>query len=318
MCRGAVGGVRRDRDAEPRQEPVADGAVSIGSRKGERGLEAMLVPFLIMLREGVEAALVVAIIAGYLVHTGRGEAMRSVWLGVGAAIAVCVAIGIAIELTTSELPQKIQELFEAGVGFFAVVMLTLMVFWMGKAARSIRATLQAGIDAAFASGVEGRALAGLAFFAVAREGLESVLFLLAAWQQREDVGIEALFGAVLGLVVAVAIGVGIHRGSRRLDLRHFFRWTGVFILVVAAGLLAGSLRSLHEAGVWNGLQGIAFDLSGVLPADGVVGTLLSGLFGYTDVPTWGEVLIWLAYLLPALAFFLRDAVARPSRQAVRS
>lgn len=277
----------------------------------------MLVPFLIMLREGVEAALIVAIVAGYLVHVGRPEAMRSVWAGVAAAVALSLAVGVVIEATASELPQKIQELFEAGVGLFAVVMLTAMVLWMSRAARSIRSTLHAGIDAAFASGSHATALAGLAFFAVAREGLESVLFLLAAWQQREDVGIEALIGAVAGLAVAAAIGVAIYRGGRRFDLGRFFRWTGVFILFVAAGLLAGSLRSLHEAGVWNAMQGLAFDLSRVLPADGVLGTLLSGLLGYTDTPSWGEVAIWLAYLVPALFVFRRGlaVVALPRKPA---
>jgi high-affinity iron transporter len=278
----------------------------------------MLVPFLIMLREGVEAALVVAIVAGYLVHTGRGHAMRSVWVGVGAAAVLCLAVGVAIEVGAGELPQRLQELFEAAVGLFAVTMLTLMVLWMGRAARSLHATLRAGVDAAFASGTEGRALAALAFFAVAREGLESALFLVAAWQQRDDVGIEALIGAVLGLAAAVAIGVAVHRGGRRLDLARFFRWTGALVLVVAAGLLAGVLRSLHEAGLWNGLQGIAFDLSGALPVDGVVGTLLGGLLGYTDRPTWGETAIWLAYLMPALLLFFRGTrAARPIREAVR-
>lgn len=272
----------------------------------------MLIPFLIMLREGVEAALIVAIVAGYLARTGRSDAMGAVWIGVGTALVLCIALGVALELTAAELPQKIQELFEAGVGLFAVVVLTSMVLWMGRAARSIRATLHAGIDAAFASGGQSRALAALAFFAVAREGLESVLFLMAAYQQRADVGIEALAGAVLGLAVAVAIGITIYRGGRRLDLRHFFRWTGVFVLFVAAGLLAGSLKSLHEAGVWNGLQTIAFDLSDLLPIDGALGTLLSGILGYRDTPTIGEVLVYLAYLLPVLAIFLRDARPAPA------
>jgi high-affinity iron transporter len=277
----------------------------------------MLVPFLIMLREGVEAALIVAIVAGYLAHVGRSEAMRAVWAGVAAAVALSVAVGVAIEATASELPQKAQELFEAAVGIFAVVMLTAMVLWMGRAARSIRSTLQAGIDQAFASGSHERALAGLAFFAVAREGLESVLFLLAAWQQRADVGVEALVGAAAGLAVAVALGVALHRGSRRIDLGRFFRWTGVFIVLVAAGLLAGSLRSLHEAGLWNGLQDRAFDLSRVLPVDGVLGTLLSGVFGYADAPTWGEVAVWLAYLLPTLFVFRRFVAAPAARPATR-
>jgi high-affinity iron transporter len=269
-----------------------------------------LVPFLIMLREGVEAALVVAIVAGYLVRTGRAHALGAVWAGAAAAVAGSILLGVALELTASELPQKIQELFEAAVGIFAVIVLTSMVFWMGKAARSIRATLHAGIETAFEGASHGRALALLAFFAVAREGLESVLFLMAAWQQREDVGIEALFGALLGLLVAVALGYAVYRGGRRLDLAAFFRWTGVFILFVAAGIASGSLRSLHEAGLWNQLQAIAFDTSTVLPADGPLGTLLSGMFGYRDAPTVGEVAMWLAYLVPALALFLR--AARPS------
>ena len=276
----------------------------------------MLVPFLIMLREGVEAALIVAIVASYLDRTGRGDAMGAVWIGVGIAVAVSIAVGVAIEATASELPQKVQELFEAAVGLFAVVVLTSMVFWMGRAARSIRATLHAGIDAAFAAGTQGRALAVLAFFAVAREGLESVLFLIAAYQQREDVGVEALGGAVLGLAVAVGLGVMVYRGGRRLDLGRFFRWTGVFILFVAAGLLAGSLKSLHEAGVWNHLQTIAFDASAILPVDGPVGTLLSGILGWRDAPTVGEVLIYLAFLIPALAAFLARAAAPRIRDKV--
>lgn len=265
----------------------------------------MLVPFLIMLREGVEAALIVAIIASYLAQVGRSDAMRSVWIGVSAAVVLSAAIGVAIVLTASELPQKIQEFFEAAVGLFAVVMLSTMVFWMRRAAKSIRSTLQDGIDKAFEGGSHNKALASLAFFSVAREGVESMLFLLAAWEQRADVGIEALIGATAGLAAAAAFGVAVYRSGRRLNLSAFFHWTGVLILFVAAGLLAGSLRSLHEAGVWNGLQAIAFDLSRVLPTDGVVGTLLAGVLGYTARPTWGEVAIWLAYLIPALVLFRR-------------
>ncbi|MBB4199316.1 iron transporter [Rhodoblastus sphagnicola] len=279
----------------------------------------MLVPFLIMLREGVEAALIVAIVASYLDHVGRGDAMRSVWIGVAAAVALSAAIGVAIAVSASELPQRLQELFEAAVGLFAAVMLTAMALWMGKAAKSIRAALHAGIEKAFASGSQGVALAGLAFFAVAREGIESVLFLMAAWQQRDDVGIEALFGAVGGLVVAIGVGIALHRGGRRFNLAGFFRWTGLFILFVAAGLLAGALRALHEAGLWNGLQGIAFDLSRVLPTDGFLGALLAGVFGYADAPTWGEVALWLAYFIPALILFRRaTAPAAPIGKPVIS
>jgi high-affinity iron transporter len=278
----------------------------------------MLAPFLIMLREGVEASLVVAIIAGYLARTGRAHALGAVWAGVGVAVIGCIALGVVLELTASELPQKIQELFEAGVGLFAVIVLTYMVFWMGKAARSIRATLHAGVDEAFASDSGWRALALLAFFAVAREGLESILFLIAAWQQMGDVGIEAFVGAVLGLAVAVAIGVAVYRGGRRIDLARFFRWTGVLILFVAAGIAAGVVRSLHEAGLWNRLQTIVFDAGNILPGDGPIGTLLSGLFGYRDAPTLGEALVWLLYLVPALTAFLFGSRPVPSTRAAAS
>ncbi|ABD87511.1 iron uptake transporter permease EfeU [Rhodopseudomonas palustris] len=266
----------------------------------------MLVPFLIMLREGVEAALIVGIVAGYLRQTGRGAAMHLVWIGVAAAVLLSLALGIALESMSAELPQKLQELFEAGVGIFAVVVLTAMVFWMRRAARSIKTELHNSIDHALAGdGRQSLALVALAFFAVAREGLESVLFLLAAFQQRDEVGIEALAGALLGLAAAVGIGVAIYRGGRRLNLARFFRWTGVLILFVAAGLLAGSVRSLHEAGIWNGLQTTAFNWSEVLPTDGVLGTLLSGLFGYHDTPAIGEVLAYLVFLIPTLVLFLR-------------
>lgn len=269
----------------------------------------MLVPFLIMLREGVEAALIVAIVASYLRQSGRMEAMRRVWTGVGLALAVCAFVGVGLNLAEQEMPQKAQEFFEASVGLIAVVILTSMVFWMRRAAASIRSHLHASIDEALASnGAGGSALVAMAFFAVAREGLESVFFLLAAFQQ--DVGIEAPIGALLGLAAAAAIGFGLYQGGRRIDLRRFFRWTGIFILFVAAGLLAGVVRSLHEAGLWNGLQARAFDLSGLLPADGIIGTLLSGVFGYRDAPAVGEVLTYAAFLLPALALFVRGSPRR--------
>jgi len=279
----------------------------------------MFIPFLIMLREGVEAALIVGIVASYLVQTGRPDALRHVWLGVVLAIALSAAVGIGLEVAKAEFPQKAQEAFEAAVGLFAAAILTGMVFWMRRAALSIRSSLHGQVDAALAhERGGGRALAGVAFLAVAREGLESVVFLMAAFQQ-EDVGFEAPLGAVLGLAAAVAIGFAIFRFGRRIDLRRFFRWTGVLILFVAAGLVAGALRSAHEAGLWNHLQGLAYDLSEALPVDGLAGTLLSGLFGYRDTPSVGEVIVYLAYLVPALVLFLRGTplTSRP-REALRN
>lgn len=264
----------------------------------------MLVPFLIMLREGMEAALIVGIIASYLRQSGQQRWMPAVWLGVGLAVLLSVAAGWLIEATHSEFPQKQQELFEAVVALVAVGVLTSMVFWMKQAARSIKAHLHDSIDAALNKGNrQALALVGMVFFAVAREGLESVFFLLAAYQQQDSAG-GALLGASLGLALAVMLGIGFYQGGIRLDLRRFFRWTGVFILFVAAGLLAGAVKALHEAGVWNLLQTVVFDWSRSLPADAPLGVILSGLFGYNDTPTQSEALAWLLFIVPSLWFFV--------------
>lgn len=270
----------------------------------------MLVPFLIMLREGMEAALIAGIVASYLKQTGRGAWMPAVWAGILLAVALSLFAGAALQLASAEFPQKAQELFEAIVGLVAVFILTTMVFWMRKAARSIKAELHASIDAAIdgaggGSLAQGWALVGMVFFAVAREGLESVFFLLAVFQQSS--GAAAPLGALLGIATATAIGWGIYAGGLRLDLRRFFRWTGAFVLVVAAGILTSSVRALHEAGVWNHLQGVVFDLSGVLPVDSLLGSVFAGLFGYKDAPTVGELIAYGVFLAVALTAFLKPA-----------
>lgn len=266
----------------------------------------MLVAFLIMLREGIEAALIVGIVASYLAQTGRSRFLPGVWAGVLLAVALSLALGVILNATSQEFPQKQQELFEGVVAFVATAILTSMIFWMRRAARSIKAELQSSVDEALRSADgQGLALVGLAFFAAGREGLESVFFLLATFQQSTGFGVPA--GAVLGVLCAVGVGCAIYIGGLKLDLRRFFRWTGVFIIFVAAGLLANGLKSLHEAGVWNLLQTQAFDLSDVLPGDSVLGTLLSALLGYQEAPTVGAVVIYLAYLIPTLWIFFTQA-----------
>lgn len=261
----------------------------------------MLIPFLIMLREGLEAALIVGIIASYLAQTGRARTLPLVWAGVGLAAGLCLALGIGLDLASAEFPQAEQELFEGVVALVAAVVLSSMVFWMHKAARSIKGQLHASVDTALKPGASGWGLIGMVFLAVGREGLETVFFLLATFQQGEGWAMPA--GALLGLLCATAAGYGIYRGGVKLNLRLFFRCTGVLIIIVAAGLLASSLRAFHEAGVWDRLQTVAFDLSGIISNDSIGGTLLTGLFGYSDTPTVGEVLIYIAYLLPALMLF---------------
>ncbi|XSG81368.1 MAG: iron uptake transporter permease EfeU [Methyloligella sp. ZOD6] len=279
----------------------------------------MLAPFLIMLREGLEAALITGIIATYLRQTGRSAWMPMVWIGVFLAIAMSLFVGAALQWVSAEFPQKMQELFEAGVGLVAVVVLTSMVFWMRKAARSIKAELHDSIDTALDSSAAGWALIGMVFFAVAREGLESIFFLLAIFQQSP--GPAMPLAALAGVLISVAVGFAIYFGGLRLNLKRFFRWTGIFILFVAAGILAGALGSLHEAGLWNSLQTPAYDLSAVLPVSGVLGTVLSGILGYQDSPSIGEVLVYLGFLAITLFLFLqpyKPAAETPGTAGIKS
>ena len=266
----------------------------------------MLIAFLIMLREGIEAALIVGIVAGFLKQSGHSRLMPKVWLGVALAALMCLGIGYGIHSVTGEIPQKEQEFVVGVIGLVAVAMLTYMILWMKKAARSMKQQIQDSVQTALNRGNgQGWALVGMAFLAVAREGLESVFFLLAVFQQSPTWSMPV--GAVLGLLAAVVIGALIYQGGMRLNLGKFFRWTGAFLIVVAAGLVAGSLRALHEAGVWNHLQEVVFDSSKYLHEDSPLGVLLGGFFGYTDHPTQGEVLAWLLYLVPVMIWFLHGS-----------
>lgn len=273
----------------------------------------MLVPFLIMLREGLEAALIVGIIASYLRQTGRGAWMPAVWIGVFLAVALALSVGAGLQFASAEFPQRQQELFEALVGLIAVGVLTWMVFWMRRAAHSVRRSLTGALEDAFESGHrQTLALIGMVFLAVAREGLESVFFLLAVFQQSTDQA--APLGALLGILAALLVGLALYRGSLRLNLAHFFRLTGFFILLVAAGLLAGSVRALHEAGVWNHAQQVLFNLGDRLPLDSPLGAVFAGVLGYQPAPTVSEAVVYVSYLLATLLLFFRPA--RTARSAV--
>ncbi|WP_275556470.1 iron uptake transporter permease EfeU [Mixta sp. Marseille-Q2659] len=268
----------------------------------------MFVPFLIMLREGLEAALIVSLIASYLKRTQRARWFGAMWAGVFIAAALCLALGLFINATTGEFPQKQQELFEGIVAVIAVIILTWMVFWMRNVSRNVKAQLEDAVDQALQKGNNnGWALILMVFLAVAREGLESVFFLLAAFTQ--DVGLAPPVGAVLGLITAAAIGALIYWGGVKLNLAKFFKWTSLFIIFVAAGLAAGAIRAFHEAGLWNHYQNIAFDLSNALSTHTLFGTLLESLLGYQETPTVSEVAVWLIYLIPALLLFFMPARA---------
>src|SRR3954467_8497169 len=194
----------------------------------------MLPSFVIGLREGVEAALIVGIVASFLRQEGRRDALRPMWLGVAAAIAICLAVGALLELLDEDLPQRRQEGLETVIGVAAVGIVSFMIVWMRRHARGLSGQLRESARAALASGSTA-AFVAMAFFAVIREGLETVVFLLAVFQNADDPAAAGV-GAVLGLACAVAIGALGYRGGVRLNLARFFRVTGCVLVLVAAGL----------------------------------------------------------------------------------
>src|SRR5262245_33933458 len=256
----------------------------------------MIPTFVITLREGVEAALIVGIIAAFLAKEGRSDAMRQMWIGVAIAAILCTGVGIGLDLVGQELPQKQQEGLETVIAVIAVVAVTYMIVWMRRNARGIKATLEGEAASALAAG-SAMALVGMAFLAVLREGFETSVFLLAAFQDATDTT-AAGAGAVLGLVAAVAIGLGLYRGGVRINLTRFFRVTGLVLVFVAAGLLATAMHTAHEAGWINGLQSQALDLTWLVQPGTVSGSLLTGMLGLQPSPTVIEVLAYGLYAVP--------------------
>lgn len=260
----------------------------------------MLSSLLITLREGLEAALIVSIIAAFLIRTGRRAALKDVWIGVGAALALSAAVGLVVSFGAASLSERSQEVFEGVASLIAAGVLTWMIFWMRKQARGIKAHLESRAEAAMAGGTF--ALSFLAFTAVAREGLETVLFLYASFTQASGAA-GAATGAVIGLLIAVALGYGLYRGGLRINLRTFFQVTGGLLIVVAAGLIAYGIHELNEAGMLLLLTAQAWTTEGVIAEKGTIGSILRGLFGYESKPTLFQVLAYVGYLVPVMAAF---------------
>lgn len=261
----------------------------------------MTAAFFLMLREGLEAALIVGIIAAYLVRIGRRDALPRIAVGVGVAIGLSLAAGLLVVLTVGQLPLTLRAAIEGLASVIAVAVLTWMLFWMRRQGRAIKGELEHGVDVALTAGST-TALVGLAFVAVIREGLETVLFLFAVGASSGEVA-SLLVASVAGLVVAVAIGWAIFALGVRVDLRRFFTGTGIVLIFVSAGLVAFGIAEFTEAGLLP-VTATAFDLSSSLPVSSPIGSLLSGLFGYRAAPTVLEVLGYLVYLVPVLVLFL--------------
>lgn len=261
--------------------------------------------FVLMLREGLEAALIVAIVLAYLKRLDRERDFRSVWLGTGAAVGISLVVGAIIFAVLGELEGAAEEITEGIIAFTAAGVLTWMIFWMGRQARFIKGELQAKVDRAVATGST-FALASIAFIAVLREGLESALFLLSTTVGEES-GMGQFSGALLGVIGAVAIGYLVYRGSRAVNLRLFFRVTGIVILLFAAGLVAKGIHEFQEVGYIATANEHLWDVTGVTllnPDASQFGDFLKGLFGWSPNPSIEMVLAYFLYLIPIGGTFL--------------
>jgi len=275
----------------------------------------VLANYLIGLREGLEAALVVTILVAYLVKTDRRHLLPRIWAGVAIAVAISLAFGAALTFGPRGLTFEAQELIGGTLSIIAVGFVTWMIFWMARAARSISGELRGKVDAAAENG--GWSLIVVAMLAVGREGLETALFLWAATRvaTRDAAGgltptWEPLLGAALGILTAVVLGYLLYRGAIRINLSKFFTWTGAFLILVAGGVLSYGVHDLQEAGVLPGLNNLAFDVSETIEPTSWYATVLKGVFNFSPATTWLEAAAWLLYVIPVMFLFLRSVRRR--------
>jgi high-affinity iron transporter len=269
----------------------------------------VLANFLIGLREGLEATLVVSILIAYLVKTDRRERLAPVWVGVGAAVTLSLGIGAILTFGSSQLSFKAQEGFGGAMSFIAVIFVTFMIFWMRKAARSMKGELQGRLDRAISMGTA--ALVVTAFVSVAREGIETALFVWPAVQAAGS-GWGPLAGVFLGLSVAVVLGYLMYRRAIAFNLGRFFTYTGVALVIVAGGVLAYGIKEFQAIGVLPGQNSVAFDVSGTIAPDGFLGALLRGIFNLHPTTSWAQAIAWLLYVVPVMILFLRPQHAAAS------
>ncbi len=281
----------------------------------------MTANFLIGLREGLEATLIVVLLMAYLVKTGRRALIPRLWAGVAIAVAVSVAFGALLTFGPQGLTFEAQEAIGGGLSIVAVGLVTWMVFWMARTARTHGRDLKSRVDRV-ADGA-GWGLVAVAALAVGREGLETALFLWAAAQSSPETT-TPLAGALLGLGGAAGLGYLLHRGVLKVNLTRFFTWTGVALIVIAGGVLAYGIHDLQEAGILPGLHSLAFDVSAAIPPSSWYGTLLKGTLNFSPATTWLEAAAWLLYVLPFLFFYVRinrsaagpSPTGRPERETV--
>jgi len=254
----------------------------------------MFASFLITLREGLEAALIIGIVLSVLRRLGHANRSRTVWAGVLVAVAVSMAVGLALNALGMALEGHGEAIFEGVAMLLAAGVLTWMIFWMQRQGRHIQVHLESDVRAAVAAG-SAWALFGLAFVAVVREGIETALFLTAAAFSATPM--QTLVGGVLGLVVAITLGWLMFAAGRRLNVRAFFRVTGILLLLFAAGLVAQGVHELQEAALLPTFVEHVWDINPILDEKSLVGQFLKSLFGYNGNPSLLEVVTYTLYLL---------------------
>jgi high-affinity iron transporter len=280
----------------------------------------MLGNYLIGLREGLEASLVVTILVAYLVRSDRRHLLPRIWGGVALAVLVSLGFGALLTYGPRGLTFQAQEAIGGSLSIVAVAFVTWMVFWMARAARSLSGELREQIDRA--ADRRRWSLVVVAMLAVGREGLETALFLWAATQTATGAHTvstvpawQPITGAILGIATAVALGYLLYRGAVKIDLTRFFTWTGAFLIVVAAGVLGYGFHDLQEANILPGLGSLAFDVSGTVDEGTWYGALLKGVFNFSPQTTWLQAVVWTAYLVVTMTFFLRGVRRRGSAPA---
>jgi len=270
----------------------------------------MLSTFLIALREGLEAALIVGILVAYVVKTNRRFLLAPIWTGVGLALAASLALGGFLTFTSAELSKRGEQFFAGTTSFLAVGLVTWMVFWMKRAARTLRDELHGRVDNALTAGP--LALAAAAFFAVAREGLETSLFVYTNFRTVSSTSTASIC-LILGLTLAVVLGYLIYNRSIKLNLSKFFTITGIFLIIVAAGVLSYGIHEYQELGWIPGDGSYAWDISSVMAKDSIAGSLLAGTIGFDVNTSWVQLFFWASYLVIVLRLY-----TQPSKQGTLS
>jgi high-affinity iron transporter len=272
----------------------------------------MLSTFIIALREGLEASLIVGILVAYLVKSGRRSFLLPLWVGVGLAITVSLASGAFLTFTSTELSSRGEEFFAGTTSFLAVILVTWMVFWMKRTARHLKSQLEGQMSVAILGGPI--AIASAAFFAVLREGLETSLFIYSNFKSVSSTP-TATLGLILGLGVSISLGYLIYRSSIKINLAKFFKYTGTALIVVAAGVLSYGIHEYQELGWLPGPDFFIWDVTPWIAKESLLGGILGGTIGFDTTTSWLQFLVWSAYLATVLTLYLKSPVTKPVEAA---